>query len=74
MKNPIIVPSQKDYKNMERYLHRKLANGGGGSGSASSLSDMTDVDILSPSDGDTLVYNATTGKWENGSGSGSHLQ
>lgn len=41
---------------------------GGGSGSASSLSDMTDVDISSPSDGDTLVYNATTHKWESGSG------
>lgn len=43
---------------------------GGGSGSASSLSDMTDVDISSPSDGDTLVYNATTHKWESGSGGG----
>lgn len=39
-----------------------------GSGSDFSLSDMTDVDISSPSDGDTLVYNATTHKWENGSG------
>ena len=45
-------------------------SGGGGGGSASGLSDMTDVDISSPSDGDTLVYNATTGKWENGSGGG----
>lgn len=48
-----------------------VAISGGGSGSASSLSDMTDVDVSSPSDGDTLVYNATTHKWENGSGGGS---
>ena len=47
-------------------------SGGGGGSSASDLSDMTDVDISSPSDGDTLVYNATTGKWENGSGEGCH--
>ncbi len=47
-----------------------VAISGGGEGSASSLSDMTDVGISSPSDGDTLVYNATTHKWENGSGSG----
>ena len=45
-------------------------NSGGGGDSASSLSDMTDVDISSPSDGDTLVYNATTHKWESGSGDG----
>lgn len=45
-------------------------NSGGGGDSASSLSDMTDVDISSPSDGDTLVYNATTHKWESGSGGG----
>lgn len=47
-----------------------VAISGGGGGSASSLSDMTDVDISSPADGDTLVYNATTHKWESGSGGG----
>ena len=45
-------------------------NSDGGGDSASSLSDMTDVDISSPSDGDTLVYNAATHKWESGSGGG----
>lgn len=47
-------------------------NSDGGGDSDSSLSDMTDVYISSPSDGDTLVYNATSGKWENGSGDGCH--
>ena len=57
-------------KVFDRGEWKKVAGGGDGSGLASSLSDMTDVDISSPSDGDTLVYNATTHKWENGSGSG----
>lgn len=29
------------------------------------LNDMTDVDITTPADGDYLVYNGTTEKWEN---------
>lgn len=42
-----------------------------GSGGSSTLSGLTDVDISNPSDGQTLVYNASAGKWENGSGGGS---
>lgn len=34
---------------------------------SSTLSGLTDVDISNPTDGQTLVYNATSGKWENGS-------
>lgn len=41
------------------------SEGGGGS---STLSGLTDVDISNPTDGQTLVYNAATGKWENGAG------
>lgn len=43
---------------------------GEGSGGSSTLSGLTDVDITNPSDGQTLVYNATAGKWENGAGKG----
>lgn len=51
------------------YMMGQKAAGGGGGGS-STLSGLTDVDISNPSDGQTLVYNATSGKWENGGGSG----
>lgn len=51
------------------YMMGQKAAGGGGGGS-SSLSGLTDVDISNPTDGQTLVYNATSGKWENGTGGG----
>lgn len=35
------------------------------SGGASALSGLTDVALSSPSNGQALVYNATSGKWEN---------
>lgn len=37
---------------------------------SSTLSGLTDVDISNPANGQTLVYNATSGKWENGAGGG----
>ena len=40
-------------------------NAGGGS---SELSELDDVEITEPSDGDVLVYDAETGKWINGEG------
>lgn len=46
----------------------------GGSGS-SSLSELTDVDLSNPSDGQLLKYDATSGKWINAnesSGGGGH--
>lgn len=46
------------------------ASAKGGPGGASALSGLTDVDISNPTDGQTLVYNAATGKWENGAGGG----
>lgn len=39
----------------------------GGAG-VSSLSALTDVTIVSPSNGQVLTYNATSGKWVNGAG------
>lgn len=47
--------------------------GGGGGGGSSTLSGLTDVDISNPSNGQTLVYNSTSGKWENGAGGGGVL-
>lgn len=44
----------------------KSAGGGGGS---STLAGLSDVNISNPTDGQTLVFNATSGKWENGEGS-----
>lgn len=38
-------------------------NGGGG---ATDLDDLTDVNITSPSDGQALLYDSTTGEWVNG--------
>lgn len=40
---------------------------------SSTLSGLTDVDISNPSNGQTLVYNATSEKWENGAGGGGVL-
>lgn len=59
------------YTREEIYLDA-IAKGGGGGGS-STLSGLTDVDISNPTDGQTLVYNATSGKWENGAGGGGGL-
>lgn len=46
------------------------ASAKGGPGGASTLSGLTDVDISNPTDGQTLVYNAESGKWVNGAGGG----
>lgn len=40
------------------------------SGGSTTLAGLTDVDISNPTNGQTLVYNATSGKWENGAGGG----
>lgn len=62
---------ERPYTREEMYLDAIAKNGGGGGGGgSSSLSGLTDVDISNPTDGQTLVYNATSGKWENGAGGG----
>lgn len=40
------------------------------SGGSSALNDLSDVTLASPSNGQVLKYNATTGKWENANESG----
>ena len=54
-------------------LWNQGSGGGGGGGGSSTLSGLTDVDISNPSNGQTLVYNSTSGKWENGAGGGNGL-
>lgn len=41
-------------------------NSGGGGGGASALTDLVDVAISSPTNGQVLMYNSSTGKWYNG--------
>lgn len=43
----------------------KIVMVGGGGGGASSLADLTDTSISSPSNGQVLEYNSTSSKWEN---------
>ena len=45
------------------------------SGGASTLEDLTDVNITTPTDGQALVYDATNDKWINGTvqGGGGHM-
>lgn len=49
---------------MGTIIHGFPGAGGGGSG-ASAMSDLTDVDLTSLSDGNILVYNGTDSKWVN---------
>lgn len=39
-------------------------------GGSSTLAGLTDVDLTNPTDGQTLVYDAASSKWVNGSGGG----
>jgi hypothetical protein len=43
--------------------------GAGGSGGSSTLAGLTDVAISSPANGQLLVYNSATSKWDNNAGS-----
>ena len=57
-----------------QYISALGQNSSGGGGGASALAGLTDVALSSPTNGQALVYNATSGKWENqtigGGGSG----
>lgn len=51
------------------YYLSALGNGGS-IGSSISLSQLADVSISTPTDGQALVYDSTLGKWKNGAGGG----
>lgn len=55
-----------DFDPVSYMMGQKAAGGGGGGGGSSTLAGLTDVDISNPTDGQTLVYNQSAGKWENG--------
>lgn len=39
--------------------------GGGGGGGATQLNHLNDVTVVTPNDGQSLIYNTTTSQWEN---------
>ena len=57
----------------QKDVYQEFSEEEGGGGGSTTLSGLTDVDISEPTNGQTLVYNATSGKWENGAGGGSAL-
>lgn len=52
------------YQNLP-YITGSGEGGGGGGSGVSNLSQLLDVLIASPSNGDVLSYNSSTGKWNN---------
>ncbi|MCR4720954.1 MAG: hypothetical protein K5655_04435 [Lachnospiraceae bacterium] len=62
------IATSKKYilnSNNEWIEFKPPGSGGGGGGSATNLSDLEDVSLSTPSDGDFLVYNPILGKWIN---------
>jgi len=57
------------WKNVQ-YENGKYKTSSGGGGGASSLTDLDDTNISSPSNGQVLKYNSTNSKWENANESG----
>lgn len=62
-----------DWKNVQ-YKDGKLRTNNGGSGGASALSDLTDVDLTDIADGQILKWDATNSKWINANESGGYSQ
>ena len=54
----------------EQYISALGQGSGGGGGGASALTDLVDVAISNPTDGQVLKYNGTTHKWYNGNDEG----
>lgn len=53
-----------DWKNVQ-YKDGKFQTGPGGGGGASTLTNLDDVNISSPSDGQVLRYDNASSKWVN---------
>ena len=58
-----VDPTDETYHNNSKWWAEQ--SGGGG---ATSLASLTDVDLSTPTDGESLVYDGTTHKWVNGDG------
>jgi hypothetical protein len=58
------VPASGTYPETPSVIANVIPVGGGGGGSEY-LSDLMDVNISLPTEGQFLAYNATTGLWEN---------
>ena len=54
----------------DQYISALGQGSGGGGGGASALTELVDVAISNPTDGQVLKYNATTHKWYNGNDEG----
>ena len=54
-----------------QYISALGKNSSGGGGGSSTLADLLDVAISSPTNGQVLMYNASTNKWYNGTVQGS---
>lgn len=59
-----------DWKNVQ-YKDGKMRTSSGGGGGASALTDLSDVNVSSPSNGQVLKYDNSTSKWVNANESGS---
>ena len=53
-----------EWKNVQ-YENGKYRTSSGGGGGSSALTDLDDVNISSPSDGQVLRYDSASGKWVN---------
>ena len=63
--------SSAEKNNPDKVYYIKDAGGsGGGGGGSSTLAGLTDVDMNNPTDGQTLTYDAQSGKWVNTTASG----
>ena len=50
----------------QQFLSALGLNSGGGGGGATALSELVDVALSNPQNGQVLMYNSSTGKWYNG--------
>ena len=57
----------------DAFVGSLIFNKNGGGGGASAMSDLTDVNITSPSEGETLIYDSTSEQWVNGQGGGKQI-
>ena len=58
------VPYIREINNSKYWFVNGRNTGAKAEGEASSLEDLNDVDIAGAENGDALVYNSSTGKWE----------